>query len=67
MADKAAGKKIIVPTLVLWSAAHFPATPSLLDVWRDWAADLRGEAIDSGHYLAEEAPDAVLRALDAFL
>ncbi len=67
LADKAAGKKIIVPTLVLWSAAHFPAEPSLLNVWRDWASDLRGEAIDSGHYLAEEAPDAVLKALDDFL
>jgi len=28
---------------------------------------VRGEAIDSGHYLAEEAPEAVLKALDAFL
>ena len=67
LADKNAGKKIIVPTLVLWSAAHFPAQPSLLDAWRDWASDVRGEAIDSGHYLAEEAPDAVLKALDGFL
>jgi len=67
LADKAAGKKIIVPTLVLWSAAHFPASPSLLDVWRDWADDLRGEAVDSGHYLAEEAPEAVLKALEEFL
>ena len=67
LADKASGKKIIVPTLVLWSAAHFPQTPSLLEIWRDWADDVRGEAIDSGHYLAEEAPEAVLKALDAFL
>jgi haloacetate dehalogenase len=67
LADKASGKKIIVPTLVLWSAAHFPQTPSLLEIWRDWANDLRGEAIDSGHYLAEEAPEAVLKALDTFL
>ncbi len=67
LADKQAGRKIIVPTLLLWSAAHFPAEPSLLEVWRDWASDIRGDAIDSGHYLAEEAPDAVLKALDAFL
>jgi len=67
LADKVAGKKIIVPTLVLWSAAHFPPQPSLLEVWRDWAYDLRGEAVDSGHYLAEEAPDAVLKALETFL
>jgi haloacetate dehalogenase len=67
LADKAAGKKLIVPTLALWSATHFPSEPSLLDVWRDWAQDVRGEAVDSGHYLAEEAPDVVLRALEAFL
>jgi haloacetate dehalogenase len=67
LADKASGKKIIVPTLILWSAAHFPQTPSLLEIWREWADDVRGEAIDSGHYLAEEAPEAVLKALDAFL
>jgi haloacetate dehalogenase len=66
-ADKEARRKIIVPTLVLWSAAHFPAQPSLLEVWREWASDIIGEAVDSGHYLAEEAPDAVLKALDAFL
>jgi len=67
LADKQAGRKIITPTLLLWSAAHFPAQPSLLEVWRDWASDIRGEAVDSGHYLAEEAPDAVLKALEDFL
>jgi len=67
LADEAAGKKLISPTLVLWSAEHFPAQPSLLELWAQWALDLRGEAIDSGHYLAEEAPDAVLKALDGFL
>ncbi|QGM47184.1 alpha/beta fold hydrolase [Methylocystis heyeri] len=67
LADKAAGKKIIVPTQLLWSAAHFPQQPSLLESWREWASDLRGEAIDSGHYLAEEAPEAVLKALEGFL
>ena len=67
LADRAAGKKLIMPTLLLWSAEHFPAQPSLLDVWKDWAQELRGEAIDAGHYLAEEAPDAVLTALEEFL
>jgi haloacetate dehalogenase len=67
LADKAAGKKIIAPTLLLWSELHFPAELSLLDVWRDWAEDLRGQAVDSGHYLAEEAPEAVSKALEEFL
>jgi len=67
LADKAAGRKLIVTTLVLWSAAHFPASASLLDRWREWGEDLSGEAIDCGHYIAEEAPEAALAALEAFL
>jgi len=67
LADKAAGKKLIVPTLVLWSADYAAEQPQLLDVWRDWAQDLSGEAVDYGHYLAEETPEAVLTALEAFL
>jgi haloacetate dehalogenase len=67
LADRAAGKKLIMPTLVLWSAIHFPENPSLLEVWRDWADDVSGEPVDCGHYLAEEAPEAVLSALTAFL
>jgi len=66
LADKAAGKRLIMPTLLLWSAIHFPESPSLLHVWRDWADNLSGEPIDCGHYLAEEAPEAVLMALEGF-
>ena len=38
----------------------------VLAIWRDWADDVRGRAIDSGHYLAEEAPDATYAELAAF-
>ena len=31
--------------MVLWSAAHFPQTPSLLEIWREWGDDVRGETI----------------------
>ena len=37
-----------------------------LACWRDWAPDLRGFAIDSGHYLPEENPDATAQALLEF-
>lgn len=68
LADRAAGKKILVPTLVLWGEASFPAGgPSLLDAWRDWADDLRGQPVDSGHFLLEEAAAETLAALEAFL
>ena len=35
-------------------------------IWRDWADDVRGRAIDCGHYLAEEAPDETYAELPAF-
>jgi haloacetate dehalogenase len=68
LADRAAGKKIVVPTLVLWGEASFPASgPSLLDAWREWASDLRGQSVDCGHYLAEEASAETLVRLEEFL
>ncbi|MBI1868905.1 MAG: alpha/beta hydrolase [Methylocystis sp.] len=68
VADQKAGKKILVPTLALWGEAGFPAAgPSPLGAWREWAGDVKGAAIDSGHFLAEEAPEATLAQLEAFL
>lgn len=66
-ADRAAGRKIEAPTLALWGGAGIPAKGrSPLSAWREWAHDVRGEAIDCGHFLPEEAPEATLAALLAF-
>jgi haloacetate dehalogenase len=67
-ADRAAGKTIACPVLALWGSSGLPANAGLdpLACWRDWAPDLRGFAIDSGHYLAEENPDATAQALLQF-
>jgi haloacetate dehalogenase len=37
-----------------------------LSIWREWANDVRGFAIDSGHYLPEENPAATAKALIEF-
>jgi haloacetate dehalogenase len=66
-ADQKAGRKIEVPLCVLWGAQGIPAGGmSPLDVWRQWANDVRGEAIDCGHFLPEENPQATLAALLEF-
>ena len=68
-ADRAAGRTIGCPTLVLW-ATRDDLTDLYGDVgavWRPWADDLRVEPFDSGHHLAEEAPEALAAALRAFL
>jgi len=65
---RAAGGKISCPVLAIWGAAGgIPAdTDDPLATWREWATDVRGFAIDSGHYLAEEAPEATAKALLEF-
>jgi haloacetate dehalogenase len=60
-------KRIAAPLLALWGARGQVASwYDILAVWRDWADDVRGHAIDSGHYLAEEAPEATYTSLHAF-
>jgi haloacetate dehalogenase len=67
-ADRAAGRRITCPLLVLWSARDaLPRWFDVLDTWRRWAGDVRGRAVDCGHYLAEEAPEEISRELTAFL
>jgi len=61
-------RRIECPLLVLWGAKG--VVGRLYDplvVWRDWAANASGHAIDAGHYLAEERPEETLRALRDFL
>lgn len=65
--DKAADRKITCPVQVLWGAkGAVAAWYDVLGVWREWAPDVRGEAIDCGHYLAEEKPAETLAALRGF-
>lgn len=66
-ADFESGKKITVPSLVLWGNSGVAAGASTpLDIWRERALDVRGESIDSGHFPCEEASDATARALLEF-
>jgi haloacetate dehalogenase len=67
-ADRAAGRRIACPLLVLWGAHG--ALPSLYDdvlaIWREWAEDVRGEALDAGHYIPEDLPGQTAAALRGF-
>jgi haloacetate dehalogenase len=68
-ADRAAGRRITCPTLVLWSI-HDDMEQlygDVLAVWAGWADDVRGAPIDSGHHMAEEAPAQLAEELAAFL
>jgi haloacetate dehalogenase len=61
-------QKITCPVLALW-AGHGNLPKFFGDVvaaWGEKAADVRGKALDSGHLLAEEAPDQVFAEFNAF-
>ena len=69
-ADRAAGRRVGCPTLVLWSSRddleelHGDPRP----IWAAWTDDLRGGGpIDSGHHMAEDAPEELSRELARFL
>jgi haloacetate dehalogenase len=66
-ADVAAGRQVTCPLLVLWGengVVHRYFDP--VNDWRTVARDVRGRALPSGHYLAEEVPEATLAELQAF-
>jgi haloacetate dehalogenase len=67
--DRAAGTRVRCPALILWSLRddleQLYGDP--VRIWRDWATDVRGHGIDSGHHVAEEAPQDLAAALTDFL
>ena len=67
-ADRAAGRLIGCPLLYLWAKRDdmedLYGDP--LAIWRDWADDVRGQSIDCGHHIAEEAPAELAALLTAF-
>ena len=66
-ADRISGRKIQCAMLVLWAArGPLPRWYDVLAIWRDWAEDVRGMPIASGHFMAEEAPAATAAALGEF-
>jgi haloacetate dehalogenase len=61
-------KKIKMPVLVLWGRhGVIEAMFDPLKDWREVASDVRGRALDCGHFLPEERPADVLRELRRFL
>jgi haloacetate dehalogenase len=67
LADRGRRRRIGCPVHVLWGGRWMlPDWYDVLAIWRDWAAEVSGRAIDSGHYIAEERPDDTLAELLAF-
>lgn len=60
-------RRITCPMLALWSKhGAVDEWYDPLAIWRTWADDVRGHALDCGHFLPEEASDETFTALHAF-
>jgi haloacetate dehalogenase len=70
-ADRARGRRIECPLLVLWAAGGpldtwYAGVSGPLGLWRSWCTDVRGQAIAGGHFFPEQAPVETADALTAF-
>jgi haloacetate dehalogenase len=71
-ADRAAGRRIASPILVLWSAqgaldTWYVDENGPLAIWGAWGDDVQGHAIEAGHFFPEEAFQQTYEALNYFL
>jgi haloacetate dehalogenase len=66
--DKEKGRKIKCPVRVLWGKAG--VIEKSFDCLGEWRAvsegNVTGEAVESGHYIAEQVPDVLLRHIKEF-
>jgi haloacetate dehalogenase len=66
--DREQGLRLAMPLLALWGAdGVVQRCFRPLDEWRQVADDVRGQALACGHYIPEEAPEAMLTQVLPFL
>lgn len=70
-ADRERNKRIVCPLLALWSSkgglnAWYADEGGPLALWRQWAGDVCGRAVDGGHFFPEERPEETAHALHEF-
>ena len=70
-ADRERGRRIVCPILVLWSSygalgTWYVEESGPVGLWRAWGDDVRGRALEAGHFFPEEAPEQTADALSRF-
>ncbi|MCA8884745.1 MAG: alpha/beta hydrolase [Rhodobacteraceae bacterium] len=66
--DQDGGRKLPMPVLILWGRRGvIERCFDPLALWQDRAAHVEAATVNAGHFLVEEAPDAVLAELAPFL
>ena len=65
--DADQGKKLTMPILALWAKFGVIETCfNALDLWRQRALQVEGEALDATHYMAEEIPQEITKQMLEF-
>ena len=69
--DSTEGRRIVCPLLILWSArgglnSWYEDEGGPIELWRQWAGDVQGQALDAGHFFPEEIPERTAEALISF-
>ena len=69
--DRAAGRRIECPALVLWAAGGaldtwYADAGGPLALWQTWCRDVQGQAVEGGHFFPETQPAKTLQFLEAF-
>ena len=71
-ADKEQARRIACPMLHLWAQGgpldtFYERDGGPLGIWRQWAGDVRGQAMKGGHFFPEENPAGTAEVLKKFL
>lgn len=71
-ADLRNGRMITCPVLALWSGSGplgqwYEKEGGPLGIWSKWAVDVRGHAVEGGHFFPEEHPGRTAQTLLEFL
>ena len=66
--DREAGKRIAVPTVVIWGQKGWiqMGYKGGLDLWKKTMDNVTGYSVNCGHYIPEEKPSEVLKAIKDF-
>jgi haloacetate dehalogenase len=69
--DRQAGRRITCPVLALWGErgalnTWYAAEGGPLALWQNWAYNVRGQALEGGHFFPEEIPQRTAAELSAF-
>lgn len=68
MDDADFGRKVETPLMILWGGdSHTQAVwGDALDIWRDYATNVTGGPMPSGHFIPEQAPEETLERFLSF-